>query len=172
MKAKEKFLVPILLTLLSIPAYGSSVIEGGLGVKLGGSFSGTEIIGNTTGEVPIYKFSPSKPLPKLDRYGVIVTPKTRKIVEIWAWSADMGSTAACKEQLERFEVVFDKKYGGHKSNAITFGENVIYRHLESKISINCPISFGSEPLYLQYSSDAMEKLRLSESVDEEDFGDI
>jgi|SaaInlStandDraft_1057018.scaffolds.fasta_scaffold43089_3 hypothetical protein len=172
MKAKEKFLVPILLTLLSIPAYGSSVIEGGLGVKLGGSFSGTEIIGNTTGEVPIYKFSPSKPLPKLDRYGVIVTPKTRKIVEIWAWSVDMGSTAACKEQLERFEIAFDKKYGGHKSNAITFGETVIYRHLENKISINCPISFGSEPLYVQYSSDEMEKLRLGESIDEDDFGDI
>ena len=172
MKAKEKFLVPILLTLLSIPAYGSSVIEGGLGVKLGGSFSGTEIIGNTTGEVPIYKFSPSKPLPKLDRYGVIVTPKTRKIVAIWAWSADMGSTAACKEQLERFEIAFDKKYGGHKSNAITFGETVIYRHLENKISINCPISFGSEPLYVQYSSDEMEKLRLGESIDEDDFGDI
>jgi len=172
MKAKEKFLVPILLTLLSIPAYGSSVIEGGLGVKLGDSFSGTEIIGNTTGEVPIYKFSPSKPLPKLDRYGVIVTPKTRKIVEIWAWSVDMGSTAACKEQLERFEIAFDKKYGGHKSNAITFGETVIYRHLENKISINCPISFGSEPLYVQYSSDEMEKLRLGESIDEDDFGDI
>jgi len=172
MEAKPKFLVPIFLTLLSIPAYGSSVIEGGLGVKLGGSFSGTEIIGNTTGEVPIYKFSPSKPLPKLDRYGVIVTPKTRKIVEIWAWSVDMGSTAACKEQLERFEIAFDKKYGGHKSNAITFGETVIYRHLENKISINCPISFGSEPLYVQYSSDEMEKLRLGESIDEDDFGDI
>ncbi len=172
MTLNAKFLITFWLLSLSTSAFSESVIEGGLGVKLGDYFSGSKVIGNTTSEVPIYEFSPSKPLPKLDRYGVIVTPKTRKIVEIWAWSADMGSTAACKEQLERFEIAFDKKYGGHKSNAITFGETVIYRHLENKISINCPISFGSEPLYVQYSSDEMEKLRLGESVDEDDFGDI
>ena len=172
MTLNAKFLITFWLLSFSTSAFSGSVIEGGLGVKLGDYFSGSKVIGNTTSEVPIYEFRPSKPLPKLDRYGVIVTPKTRKIVEIWAWSADMGSTAACKEQLERFEIAFDKKYGGHKSNAITFGETVIYRHLENKISINCPISFGSEPLYVQYSSDEMEKLRLGESVDDDDFGDI
>ena len=86
-------------------------------------------------------------------------------------NADTGSSAACDEARAKLEAAFDRKYESYK-NDFTFGDMVLYSDQGNQIKINCPISFGSEPLYLQYTSKKMEELRLQETLDAEDFSDI
>ena len=158
--------------LIAPSTLGSSVISGGLGYSLGDVYDGpVRQVGTTTGDVPIIGFNPPKPLPGLTRYGLILTSRSKKIVEIWAWHGDMGSSAACREGLARLETAFDRKYEAYK-NTYSIGDMTLYSDNGNKIKINCPISFGADPLYLQYTSEEMEKIRLQETLDAEDYSDI
>ena len=168
-----KLLSALFASLLIAPStLGSSVISGGLGYSLGDVYDGpVRQVGTTTGDVPIIGFNPPKPLPGLTRYGLILTSRSKKIVEIWAWHGDMGSSAACREGLARLETAFDRKYEAYK-NTFSIGDMTLYSDNGNKIKINCPISFGADPLYLQYTSEEMEKIRLQETLDAEDYSDI
>ena len=157
---------------LSHSALAASAITGGLGYSLGEVYEGKKAqVGTTTSGVPIIGFNPSKRLPGLTRYGLILTPRSNKIVEIWAWHPDMGSSAACNEANARLEAAFDAKYEAYK-NSYAFGDMVLYADQGNQIKIDCPISFGSEPLYLQYTSKELEEERLRESLNADDFSDI
>ena len=144
------------------------MISSAFGIKLGSTFVETKVkIGSTSGEIPLYRLTPKNPVSSLKNYSVILTPKSDQIVEIWAWNK-FSDSAKCKETLKQIEAALDRKYLPLK-NESTFGGMALYSEGERTIIANCPITFGSDPLYLQYKDKTQDALRISEKNESENL---
>ena len=144
------------------------MIDSAFGIKLGSTFTETKVkIGSTLGEIPLYRLTPKNPVSSLKNYAVILTPKSDQIVEIWAWNK-FSDSAKCKQTLKQIEAALDRKYLSLK-NEYSFGGKALYSEGERTIKADCPISFGSDPLYLQYKDKTQDALRISEKNESENL---
>ena len=159
----------ILLTLFVL-LFSSSVfaedIKGAFGQILGEVYKGElKIIGQlTSGEDvlnDIYGFNPENPSPTFSNYGLILTPKSKRIVEIRVWNK-FDSSSKCESELEVIEVLLDKKYKNLKTDWIGF---TIYTSNNKKINIRCTL-FNNN-LTLTYTDSEMEDLYNLEKSEEQ-----
>ena len=146
-----KLLIFTIFFLLSFSAQGSE-INGAFGKVFGEVYQGKlSVLSNTTSGEKIYSFKPQNPHPVFTKYGIILTPKSKKISEIWAWGY-FDSSSKCEGEFKVIEVLLDKKYESLKAkNSFSMdASNASYRTGNRRISLRCPIEFGDTPLYLQY----------------------
>ena len=148
------------------PSVFSQVITGAFGLKLGDVFTEDLIeVGNTEGGKIIYSFQPTNPHMSFLYFGVLLTPDTKIIYEIWAWNK-FDDSAECKSNFEIVEVLLDKKYGELKSDTISMdSESAYYKQNERYISLRCPLKFSSSPIYLQYVDKELGKLAITEEAE-------
>ena len=100
--------------LLSLSVQGSEIKEA-FGKVLGEVFQGEfALLSETTSGEKVYSFKPQNPHPVFTKYGVILTPKSKKISEIWAWGY-FESSSKCQAEFKVIEVLLDKKYESIKS---------------------------------------------------------
>ena len=144
----------------------NEMIDSAFGIKLGSTFAETKVkIGSTSGEIPLYRFTPKNPVSTLKNYTVILTPKSDQIAEIWAWN-DFGYSE-CSEILKQLEAALDRKYGALKSNYTT-PKYVTYSEGERSIKAQCEGTIDVT-LYLRYSDKNLDALRISEKNDSENL---
>jgi hypothetical protein len=154
--------------LVPSPVFSSELINSAFGLSLGSSFPESKVkVGATAGGVPLYRFAPKNPVSSLKNYGVILTPNSGRVVEIWAWERMSGS-AKCGQVKKQLEAALDEKYFSLKQD-FTIGDLVLYSDGNRNISLSCPISFGFDPLYLQYKDKKLEFLRVSETNESENL---
>ena len=143
----------------------SEEIKGAFGLKLGDVFEEDLYeIGNTEGGKIIYSFQPTNPHMSFLYFGVLLTPDTKIIYEIWAWNK-YDDSAECKSNFEILEILLDKKYSTLKSDIISMdSESAYYKQNERYISLRCPLEFSSSPIYLQYADKELRKLAITEEA--------
>jgi len=141
-------------------------INGAFGKSFGEVYDGGRVLSETTSGEKIYSFNPENPNPIFTKYGVIITPKTKKISEIWAWGY-FDSSTKCEAQFQIIEILLDKKYESLKSkNSFSFGStNANYRSNNRRIGLRCPFEFGDTPLYLQYIDNDIQRLVIEEKAE-------
>lgn len=149
-------------------ATSNEMINSAFGIKLGTTFKETKVkIGSALGEIPLYRFTPQNPVSVLKNYAVILTPKSDQILEIWAWDK-FSNSAGCNVALKQLEAALDRKYLSLKKE-YTSGGGALYSEGERTIIANCPVTFGSNYLYLQYKDKAQDDLRVGEKNESEKF---
>ncbi len=164
----NKLIYLTLFFLLTLPV-NASEISGSFGKAFGEVYQGEKsVLSETTSGEKIYRFIPQNPHPAFTKYGVILTPKTQKITEIWAWGY-FDNSSKCKAKFKLIEVLLDKKYENLKSkNSFSIdSSNASYSSGNRRISLRCPIEFGDTPLYLQYIDKDMQRLAIEEEAEDQ-----
>ena len=164
---RKKLLISSIFCLIAFSAQGSEII-GAFGKAFGEVYEGKSTLGTSSAGENIYSFIPKNPHPAFKKYGVILTPKTKKISEIWAWGY-FENSSKCKSEFAVIEILLDKKYESLKSK-YSFSmdsSNASYGSENRRISLRCPIEFGDTPLYLQYIDKDMQRLALEEKAEDQ-----
>ena len=160
-----------LLTLLTLTSFSleAKEISGAFGLSLGEVITGelSEITETTSGK-PIYAFEPKNPHPAFSNYGIIITPKTRRIEQIWAWSTFENSDK-CKAEFNVIEAQLDKKYKNFEfeSYAVNLA-SASYRDKNRGIFLHCPFDLANTKLYLRYIDADMQELHVQEKAESQD----
>ena len=160
-----------LLTLLTLTSFSleAKEISGAFGLSLGEVITGelSEITETTSGK-PIYAFEPKNPHPAFSNYGIIITPKTRRIEQIWAWNT-FENTSKCQAEFDVIEVLLDKKYKNFKYKSYSFAlSHASYNYNKKYIHLSCTLEFRVTPLYLQYTDEYMKDLSVQEKAESQD----
>ncbi|WP_415408220.1 hypothetical protein ACLHDG_06620 [Sulfurovum sp. CS9] len=154
----------VLISLMVSTILLSAEIVGGFGLALGDTFDTTKATSTsktTSGEI-LYGVAPPKKLKYFKNYYVLITPKTKKIKQIWGMS-NYENTATCNKDLEVIAILLENKYGKlekkismDQTRAITIGEN--------RVSIKCS-GFMKPDMYLQYTSYKLIELSKREAAE-------
>ena len=166
----NKLLAFTIFSLLTLSVQGNE-INGAFGKAFGEVYQGElSVLSKTTAGEKIYSFTPQNPHPVFTKYGVILTPKTQKISEIWAWGY-FDNSSICEAEFKVIEVLLDKKYESLKSkNAFSMRSSKFtgYSSGNRRISLRCPIEFGGITfLYLQYIDKDMQRLTIEEKAEDQ-----
>tara|TARA_Y100000992_G_C20924752_1_gene331587 strand:+ start:15 stop:524 length:510 start_codon:yes stop_codon:yes gene_type:complete len=158
----------IIYIFFAVSSLNAAEIKSAFGLNLGEVFSEDlrELSETTSGE-KIYQFGAKNPHPSFLYYGVIITPKSKRIAQIWAWN-DYDSSAECKSQFKIVKSLLDDKYGVFldKDSFSFSSESAAYYSGKKSISLRCPIKFGNNPLYLQYIDDNINEISVKEKAAE------
>ena len=157
----------LLIYFFFITSLNAAEIKSAFRLNLGDVFSEDlrELSETTSGE-KIYQFSASNAHPSFLYYGVIITLKSKRIAQIWAWH-NYDSSSECKSQFKIVKSLLDDKYGVFLKDSFSFSsESAAYRSGQKSISLRCPIEFGNSPLYLQYIDDDISKISIKEKASE------
>tara|TARA_B100000767_G_C19630351_1_gene477996 strand:+ start:136 stop:660 length:525 start_codon:yes stop_codon:yes gene_type:complete len=166
----NKLLAFTAFCLLSLSVQGNE-INGAFGKALGEVYQGAlSVITKTTAGEKVYSFTPQNPHPTFTKYGIILTPKTQKISEIWAWGY-FDNSSKCTSEFNVVEVLLDKKYESLKLmsfNSSLDTSSAYYKSGNRRISIRCPLEFsGDSTLYLQYIDKDMQRLLIEEKAEDQ-----
>lgn len=137
-------------------------------MTLGNTFTPTDAIGETrtdSGET-LYAFKPSRPFGSFTEYYVMLTPKSNRIVEIWA-AGSFESSGACGRELDTIGRILHKKYPGlTEVNAIIMGDSLVLEQDSKTVALVCPVSFGEKiQLLMKYIDMTLRELAKDEAAE-------
>ena len=163
-------LLGTLLFSASLPTIADSghPISGAFGQKLGATFKEPlNVVAELKSGAVLYGFQPSKPSPMFKQYAVVLTPASRRIAEIIAWTRfKMEESAKCAAELKVVEAVLDTKYESLKvENDFSITDSVIYRSGVRRIYVQCD---WNDNLMLSYEDETVGELAIKERASEID----
>jgi hypothetical protein len=140
-------------------------IEGAFGIKLGQKFEGENVAATFNDGEKALKFNPVNPHPMLKSYGVMVTPVSKTVYKLMAFTSGGDESDQCDRNRKVVEVLLDKKYGEIKIEKDYFKDHIDYVSGEREINLYCNYS---GQLILTYRDQELEDLGIKETASTQD----
>jgi len=162
-------ILPTALILATVSAVAADKIEGAFGLKLGASFNPDAAIGKaeTTSKEPMYQFEPEKPFRSFNRYYVLITPKSKRIYQIWA-IGPADNPQACAVEQKVIVTALIEKYGQSEKPGLF--DKLSNREAISQgnvlVSVECSAALRGV-IEIRYTDLENQKLAEQERIEEE-----
>jgi len=140
-------------------------IEGAFGINLGQKFEGETVAATFNDGEKALKFNPVNPHPMLKSYGIMVTPVSKTVYKLMAFTSGGDESGQCDRNRKVIEVLLDKKYGEIKIEKDYFKDHIDYVSGKREINLYCN---WSGQLILTYRDQELEDLGIKETASTQD----